>query len=178
MKIAFCDNSLKELINFRGEIINHYLDKGENIVLIAPKNTTTDNIDPLITVYNSKLKRGGMNPVKDIIYLVQLIRIYLKEKPDIIFHYTIKPNIYGSIAAKIIGIPSVTMIAGLGYAFNHNDLKSWIARKLYKFSMRFPKKIILLNIENMNCLVEHKIIRPQKCILLLGGEGINLMKYK
>ena len=179
MKIIFCDNSLKETFNFRGDIIDHFLKNGNSIVLIAPNNLQKGKqIKESVKLYSPKLERSGMNPIKDFIYMMQLLKIYWQENPDIIFHYTIKPNIYGSIAAKICGIPSVAMVTGLGYAFFHRGLKTKIARILYKVSMKFPEKIFVLNEENMYSLVHMNIITKEKTVLLSGGEGINLEIFK
>lgn len=178
MKIAFCDNSLKELINFRGDVINHFADEGKTIILVAPNNFKDLMLRESIRLYTPNLERSGMNPFKDIRYMVELIKIYRREKPDLIFHYTIKPNIYGAIVAKILGIPSIAIITGLGYAFNHNEFKTKVARALYRFSMRFPKKVFVLNRNNMETLEKFGILSINKVILLPGGEGVNLDVYK
>lgn len=174
MKLLFCDNSLKEFINFRGDIVSHFNRKGYDITIVAPINISNYQPRKNIQLYDINLQRSGMNPYQDLKYLIKLIKIYKQEKPDIIFHYTIKPNIYGSIAAKVVGTPSISIITGLGYAFNHNGLKSAIARLLYKNSLKIPKKILVLNKSNLDHLVNHNIIPSSKVILLEGGEGINL----
>lgn len=107
-----------------------------------------------------------------------MYKIYIHEKPDIIFHYTIKPNIYGSIAAFFAKIPSIAMITGLGYAFNHSGVKTKLARMMYKFAMKFPKKVIVLNETNKDILIKNNIVSIEKIILLKGGEGINLSCFK
>ena len=107
-----------------------------------------------------------------------LYKIYRKEKPDYIFHYTIKPNIYGSIAARLCHIPSTAMIAGLGFVFNKNGIGSLIARGLYRFAMRFPEHIFVLNKSNRDVVLERHMATSEQLILLSGGEGINLNKYQ
>lgn len=177
MKIIFCDNSLKELINFRGDIISHFTNLGHNIVLVAPINIEIP-AKANIKVISTKLERGGMNPFKDISYLMSLYRIFWKEKPEYVFNYTIKPNIYGSIVARLLNIPSSSMVAGLGYVFNHNDLRSKVARILYKFALNLNQNVMVLNSDNLTKLLSTKTLQPDKAILLSGGEGINLSRYK
>ena len=176
MKIVFCDNSLKELLNFRGEIIRHFVSLGHSVFLIAPKNTNISIPEGCILI-ESSLDRGGTNPIQDLKYLLFLQNIYYKIRPDIVFHYTIKPNIYGSIAARICKIKSVAIVTGLGYVFNHNNLKSKVARSLYKIGLKFTDKIITLNQHNFNTLLNLNIVSKEKLILLPGGEGVNLSKY-
>ena len=109
MKIIFCDNTLWGLVNFRGEVIRHFMSKGHQVVLVAPEKedkqmrTTIPNGVRYIPV---KMSRTSLNPVKDFSYFMQMLKIFRKERPDYIFNYTIKPNIYGSIAARICGCHS------------------------------------------------------------------------
>jgi len=177
MKIIFSDNSLRELINFREDVILDYANSGNQVVLIAPINRDYSPENQNIKIIPIEINRSGMNPFSDLKYLTQLLKIYRKEKPDYIFHYTIKPNIYGSIAAKIAGIPSTAMIAGLGYVFTNKGIGSRIARMLYRFAMRFPEKVLVLNDYNREVLISRKIVAPEKIILLKGGEGVNLSKF-
>lgn len=178
MKLLFCDNSLKELLNFRGDIINHYSDLGYNIVLVAPVNTDINSGETSYSVRDIKIRRNGMNPIADILYFIRLLTIYFKEKPDIVFHYTIKPNIYGTFAAKLLSIPSVAMITGLGYVFNHPGFKTRLAKNLYKFAIKFSSRILVLNDENKNILTNSIVGIQEKIILLSGGEGVNLKKFR
>lgn len=178
MKLLFCDNSLKELVNFRGDVIEHFLDKGYEIVLVAPDNQGDFRFRDRVKLYTPAVSRSGMNPMKDMRYLITLLKIYSRERPSVVFHYTIKPNIYGSLACRLNSIKSVAMITGLGYTFNHDDIRSRVARVLSRFAMRFPEKIMVLNQSNLDVLVERHIVLPHKAVLLKGGEGLNLDHYK
>lgn len=178
MKILFCDNSLKELINFRGDIIKNFLSKGYEVVLVAPNNYKNNKLLSSLKYYPIKMNRGGMNPFKDFSLFINILKIYKKEKPDYVFNYTIKPNIYGSIASKLLKIPSTSMVTGLGYAFNHNDLRSKVARKLYRVALNLNNNVIVLNQDNLDTLTKGKILKKEKAILLKGGEGVNLKEYK
>lgn len=177
MKIIFCDNSLRELINFRGDIIDSYSLNGNKIILVAPQNRDYTPNNPNIIFIPIGLGRSSMNPISDLKYFFELVRIYKKERPDYIFHYTIKPNIYGSLAARLLGIPSSAMIAGLGYVFTNKGLGCTIARMLYRISMLCPEKVLVLNEYNRDLLISKKIVSSEKIILLKGGEGVNLSKF-
>ena len=176
-KILFCDNSLKEQLNFRGDVINNYAADGFEVVLVSPLNCEYCPVYPNIHHIPIKLHRSGMNPLKEFRYFKTLYHIYRKERPDYIFHYTIKPNIYGSIAAFLCGIPSTAMIAGLGYVFNGSGFGNWIARKLFRFALRFPEHVFVLNTNNRDIVLKERIVKENQLILLSGGEGINLQKY-
>ena len=177
-KILFCDNSIRNLINFRGDVINSYLIDGYDIILVAPQDTHYIPESKNIKYIPIKISRSGMNPFAELSYLKTLYKIYKSENPDYIFHYTIKPNIYGSIAAQLCHIPSTAMIAGLGYVFTSKSIGSFIARMLYRFSMRYPEHILVLNTHNKDVVLKHHIASEKQVILLPGGEGINLEVFK
>lgn len=177
MKILFCDNSLRELLNFRGDVIRFYVAEGYEVVLVAPRTCEYEPILPGIRFIPITMTRSGMNPLRELRYLWRLYYIYRKERPDYIFHYTIKPNIYGNIAARLLRIPSTAMIAGLGYVFNKGGLGSAVARKLYRFAMRFPEHVLVLNAYNRDVVLKKRIATIRQVILLPGGEGINLERF-
>lgn len=177
-KILFCDNSLRDLLNFRGDVIDNYLSDGFEVVLVAPQTGELPHGRKRLHYIQIKLSRSGMNPLNELKYMWSLVKIYRKERPDYIFHYTIKPNIYGTLAAKLCGIPSTAMIAGLGYVFDHKGFGNAIARWLYRFSLRFSQKVLVLNCYNRDLVIEKRIAKPEQVILLPGGEGINLEKFK
>ena len=131
----------------------------------------------LCEFHETKLDRGGMNPIKDFKYFLSIRKYYKNFKPDIIFHYTIKPNIYGSIAAKLHKIRSVAVVTGLGYSFNHSDVKSRIARLLYRIGLSCASYVLVLNQSNLEELVRRKVVAPDKIILLPGGEGVNISEF-
>ncbi|MCH5230102.1 MAG: hypothetical protein J1F12_08955 [Muribaculaceae bacterium] len=181
MKIIFSDNSLKELLNFRGDIINHFLKNGHEVIILAPNNLE----NPIekypffdkVSYIPLKLDSVGNNPLKDIKYFLNLLYLYKKNKPDYIFHYTIKPNIYGSIAAKLLNIKSTAMVAGLGSCFSNYSLGDKIARALYKLGLRFSDKILVLNEYNYSFLKNNNFVNQDKLILLPGGEGVNIENF-
>lgn len=177
-KILFCDNSLRDLLNFRGDVINSYAADGFQVVLVAPETCAFHSDYPNVRYIPVALNRSGMNPLKELAYMRTLYRIYRRERPDYIFHYTIKPNIYGTLAARLCRIPSTAMIAGLGYVFNSAGLGNAVARFLYRFAMRSSQHVFVLNAYNRDVVLEKRMATPAQLILLPGGEGINLERFK
>lgn len=183
MKIVFCDNSLVSLIKFRGEVIKFFLDKNDDVILVYPKITETDDIDD---VFKTRCKRfalnmlpSGINPVRDVRYMWELYRVYKSEKPDVVFNYTIKPNIYSTLMAALSGVKNrVSVVAGLGYVFSGDGFVKKMARRLYKFSLLHSSRVIVLNQENYNLLQENDYVKADKIILFEGGEGVDLEKFK
>lgn len=173
-KILFCDNSLRELINFRKEVINNYAADGFEVVLVAPKNFDYVPAYKNIRYIPICMSRSGMNLFDELKYFNELRRIYRRECPNYIFHYTIKPNIYGSIAARWCHIPSTAMVAGLGYVFNKDGVGNSIARALYRFALRRSEYVFVLNDYNRQVLLERKMVMENQIVLLRGGEGVDL----
>lgn len=178
MKILFCDNSLRELLNFRKVVIDTYVAWGCEVVLVAPKNCDYEPESSRIRVVPVKMERSGKNPFQDLKYCHTLWVIYRKERPDYIFHYTIKPNIYGTLAAAICRIHSSAMIAGLGYVFNKAGIGNRVARGLYRFALWFSDFVLVLNDYNYRFLQDNRVVASQKLILLKGGEGVDLSHFR
>ncbi len=165
-------------MNFREPVFNTFARRGIKIKLICPENREYTPTEKNVSVEPIYLSRSGMNPIADFIYFCKLVKLYIKEKPDYVFHYTIKPNIYGTLAAKLVGIPSTAMIAGLGYVFSNDGFRSRIGRVLYKFALRFSERILVLNQYNYDFVISEGIARKDQVILLKGGEGVDLNRFR
>ena len=124
---------------------------------------------PSVRHYNLRLlDRDSTNPIKDILLVLELVRRYKQIKPDIILHFTNKPNIYGGIAAKISGIKSIAVVTGLGYAFINKGYVRKVMTWLYKFSSRFHQKFIFENIEDRELFAQLGIVSGEKAISVKG----------
>lgn len=181
MKIIFCDNTLWGLVNFRGEVIRHLVDLGHHVVLVAPEKEDKQmrtKIPEGVRYVPVDMGRTSLNPINDFKYLVRMFLIFKREKPDYIFTYTIKPNIYGSIAARLVGCHSTAMMAGLGYIFINDGFVLRTARKLYRFGLSFTDHIMLLNQYNRQLVISKHMCSADKIVLLEGGEGINIANYE
>lgn len=179
MKILFTDNSLWSQLNFRGDVIKHLRDAGHEVLLLSPTDTPSKGMDVPDGVRHIAvgMERTSTNPLHDVRYFLRLLRIYRRERPDYIFHYTIKPNIYGTWAARLLGIRSTAMVAGLGFTFSHGGWASSVAHQLFRLGVGFSDKVMVLNEENMRILLEQGIAGKKQIILLEGGEGVNLDKF-
>lgn len=183
MKIIFCDNGMSMLLNFRIDVIRYYIDLGNEVILIYPDMTHREELVPQIPrgcrSFRVHVNPNSTNILKDAIYLRTLYRIYRNEQPDVVFHYTIKPNIYGTIAAKLAGVKyKVSMVAGLGYVFNGHSIRKQLARLLYKLGLRLSNVVITLNSANRDLLVDQGYVSKDKIVLFECGEGVNLASYK
>ena len=179
-KVLFCDNTLWGTLNFRGEVLEHFSQKGYEVFVVAPRDENPQMTLPVpsfVRFFPVDMGRTDMSVLSNVKYFFRLLRIYTKVRPSIIFHYTIKPNIYGSIAAKLLHIKSVAMVAGLGTVFSRQGLKYTVARLMYRVGLRASQVVFVLNEDNRNHLHGHGFCKNCKLVLLTGGEGINLQKW-
>ena len=177
MKIAVVLNTSWNIYNFRKGLINSLMDKGNQVITIAPKDKYTYKLmDIGCRHIPVKMDSRGASPIKDFLLILELYWIYKKVRPDVILHYTIKPNIYGTIAASLLGIPVINNVCGLGTMFLKDNLVSRIAITLYRVAFRFPKKIFFQNEDDQELFLKRKIVSSKVCGLL-PGSGINTMDF-
>jgi glycosyltransferase involved in cell wall biosynthesis len=178
--IALVANTTWNIYNFRLNLIEKFLGEGFKVIVVAPVDEYLIYKDkyPSVLHYNlQRLVRDGVNPLNDIRLFLELRRIYKEINPDVILHFTNKPNIYGSLAAKSLHLKSIAIITGLGYPFIHGGLLKCIVTSLYKISGKFNEKFIFENIEDRELFESLNIISKQKSISIKGC-GVNTQWYK
>ena len=176
-KIILTANTSWYLFNFRASTIQEFIRLNYEVICIAPEDDYTQQLKNLGCLYAPLyMDNKGINPIKDAYLLFQFIRNYLLYKPDAIFHFTIKNNIYGTWAAKLLGVPVVNNISGLGTAFLSKGLLSVFVKLLYKTSQCFAYKVFCQNREDMQLLITQKLV-PSQNLVLLPGSGVNLKRF-
>jgi hypothetical protein len=138
MKVAVVLNTSWNIYNFRKGLISALLDKGNEVITIAPKDKFTCKLMELGCRHIPlKMDSRGANIVKDFMLMLELYWIYRKVRPDVVLHYTIKPNIYGTMAATMLRIPVINNVCGLGTMFLRDNVVSRIAIMMYRVAFRF-----------------------------------------
>jgi len=162
---------------FRKGILQHLVQTGRKVVVIAPPDFKSQElIDLGCEFYPLPFQTKTTSPLADILLVFKIYKLYKKIAPEIVFQYTIKPNVYGSIAAKLLGITSVPVVTGLGYAFTHKTWINRLVKKLYWFSFLGLKEVWFLNQDDVNLFVKSRII-PEVKAKILPGEGVNMQHY-
>ncbi|MCC5929578.1 MAG: glycosyltransferase family 4 protein [Cyclobacteriaceae bacterium] len=178
MKVAIVINTSWNIYNFRQGLIKSFLDKNYEVVAIAPSDDYSSKLEELgCTFVPLTMDSRGANPVRDFRLIVEFIKIYKKVRPDLVLHYTIKPNIYGAMAAAYLGIPVINNVSGLGTIFLNNGFSSHVARLLYRFAFRFPKVVFFQNHHDRDLFLNLKLVDEQKT-RLLPGSGVNPAHFK
>lgn len=177
-KIAFVGNSLQTMCNFRMGVMSELVREGYEVVVIAPKDSDITALKQAqIRLIPIEMDCKGMNPIVDMQVVKTLKKIYQQERFDFIFHFTIKPVIYGSWAARSVRIPQISVITGLGYTFIRKGWVNRIARFLYKLALKSANEVWFLNQEDKTLFIEQNLVAHFKSRLIYG-EGVNVSHYK
>lgn len=175
-KVLFLVNHDVVIYNFRLELVERLLNDGHEVHVSSPYGDRIKDLIDLGVIYHEiNMDRHGMNPLKEMKILSVYHRLINDINPDIVLGYTIKPNIYGAIAAKKAGIPFVANITGLGTAVENSGIKQQIIVCMYKYAFSNIQKVFFQNTENMQFFVDKKIAVNKH--ELLPGSGVNLSRF-
>jgi glycosyltransferase involved in cell wall biosynthesis len=185
LKIIIIGTLPSSLINFRGELIKLIVYNGYQVIAMA-SNATSDEIREIeklgVKYIDYAVQRNGLNPLADIKTLIGFRAVFKREKPDIVLAYTIKPVIWGGIAARLCsGTNFFGLITGLGFAFQKDGFKrkllSTVATNLYRLALSKAHKIIFQNPDNMQVFIDNKITSKSQAVRV-NGSGVNLSHFK
>lgn len=175
-KILILANHFITLYSFRKELIKTLIDEGHDIVLSLPESEENKYFENIgCKIISTDIDRRGVNPVKDM----KLFRFYKKMirevEPDIVFSYTIKPNIYGTMATngKYVQVCNIT---GTGSTFLKRNLVGEIAKFLYRHSIKKCYKVFFQNIGDRDYFIKNKLVSNNYD--MLPGSGCNLEQHR
>ncbi len=175
--IAIVINTSWNIFNFRLGLLKALQEEGYRIVAIAPKDDYSEKLEALgFEYHNIDINNKGTNPIEDAKLVFAFYKLYKEIDPDILLQYTIKPNIYGSMAAGMLGIPVISNISGLGTVFLNDSLSSKIARFLYKISLK-KNTVFFQNNDDRDLFVKNNLIKVEQTTLV-PGSGINTELFK
>ena len=175
--IALVANTAWSVFNFRLGLLIALRERGYEISVIAPKDEYSERIMAAgFQYYEVYIDNQGKNPLNDIRTLRQLSALYARLRPDFVIHYTIKPNVYGSWAARWNGVPSLAVTTGLGHLFLEHNYATSIAKFLYRQALHHTAQVWFLNNDDIEIFVRERIA-PRAKTHLLPSEGINTAHF-
>ena len=178
MKLLFISNSSWNIYNFRSEIIKFYLSKRYSITIVSPQDNYTKKLNTLgCKIINIYLKKNKISLLADLIYFIKIVIIFYKEKPDYILSFTVKPNIYASIACRFLNQKIINNISGLGTTFLQGVFTGFMIRLLYKISLKKTYKVLFQNKDDLELFNKNNIVLRNNSHLL-PGSGIDLDLFK
>lgn len=189
MRIAITAGLSRSLINFRGPLVKALCDAGIEVHAIAPSlNDDTETRQQLeawgVTTHDVAMQRTGTNPLGDLGALFSLYRLFRQIKPDAVLGYTIKPVIYGTLAAWLARVPRrFALITGLGYAFTgeatgKRKLIQQMARRLYASALGRAERVFFQNPDDEALFRELSLVPARVPTTVVNGSGIDLSQFQ
>lgn len=172
-------NSGWNIVNFRGGLIRALKAAGYEPVVVAPSDGSVDpGLEALgVERVAVRIERSGMNPFADLGLLSSYVRILKQLRPVAFLGFTIKPNIYGCLAARLAGVPAIANVSGLGTAFIRQRLLSRLVASLYRLAFRRAAVVFFQNRDDRALFLQLGIVREAQA-RLLPGSGIDLERFK
>ncbi len=177
MKLLILANFDVGLYNFRKELLETLLKQGHQVYISLPMGDRVPLLEELgCTFLETPVDRRGVNPFRDLQLLRRYRKMFHTVRPDQVITYTVKPNIYGGLVARMAGIPYFSNITGLGTAFQKQGFLKRFLVLLYRLALKKANVVFFENAENRQVLLETGIVSSgQAC--LLPGAGVNLEEY-
>ena len=180
------DSKGPTLVQFRGSFLKAMVAKGHRVHVTAPdlEGAIIAELRALGVVPHSvPLARTGLNPVADLTYIRSIRRLIRETGPDLVINYTIKPNIWGSLAARSLGVRSISIVTGLGYAFidsgqGKQRLASAVARSLYKVATAGNHRVVFQNPDDRDHFIREGILADPAKARLVNGSGVDMAHYR
>jgi glycosyltransferase involved in cell wall biosynthesis len=176
--VVVAANSAWNLVNFRAGLIRALQAEGHRVVALAPEDEHGPRLAELGVEFQPiTMQNSGISPFADLLLLTRYFRALRKIGPDLFLGFTIKPNIYGSLAARTLGIRVINNISGLGTAFIRKGLLTRTVTILYRLALRGSSTVFFQNREDLDLFVRDKMARPDQA-RLIPGSGVDLMRFK
>ena len=177
IKIAIVLNSAWHGYNFRLNLARELKTSDYEVVFIAPDDGEYSvKLKKEFSFVGVDFKADSINPINDLRLCASLFRIYKEIKPDIVLNFTIKPNIYSAIVARILKIYSINNITGLGTLFIKKTIITLVAKLLYKLSLACASFTFFQNINDQQFFISTKLVSIRKCEVI-PGSGIDTNKF-
>ena len=161
--VVLSANNCWNLINFRGPLLTGLQAAGYRLVAFAPLDSHSDELRRRgVEVRSVPIARSGMNPVTDVRLLIRYVRMLRALRPAAYCAFTIKPNVYGAIAARIAGVPAINNVTGLATPYLSKGLVWAVAERLYRFAFKRSHTVFYHNEEDRRLMVDRDVVRPDQ----------------
>ena len=176
MKVLILANKSTGLYKFRGELLEALIANNHEVYLSVPNGDFIFEMQQMGCHFiETEISRHGTNPITDLALIWKYRSIIKSVKPDIVFTYTIKPNVYGGIACRLCNVPYVSNVTGLGTAVENGGILQKITLTLNKVGLKKAKRVFFQNQSNLDFMVKHKVVKDNYA--LIPGSGVNLKKF-
>ena len=176
-KILISINTAWNLLNFRAGLIHGLNSSGFEVIALAPQDKYVAELELLgCRFVHLEMDNQGTHPFRDFLLLRRYWRLLKIEKPDLCLFYTIKPNVYGSLASTICGIPFINNVSGLGAVFIQDGWLRTLVSALYRLAFRNSNQVFFQNRDDLGLFLENKLVKVDLTDVL-PGSGVNLNRF-
>jgi len=176
-KVVIALNTAWNLLNFRAGLIRALVAAGYEVVAVAPPDEYVERLSGLGCRYVPlPMDNQGTHPVRDSLLFFRFLRLLYRERPMAFLGYTVKPNVYGSMAAHILGVPVVNNVAGLGAVFINQSWLTKLVKVLYRLSLSRSERVFFQNSDDKNLFSKEGLVARESTDLV-PGSGVNLAKF-
>lgn len=169
-------NSFWNIVNFRGRLVEALVNARYSVHIAAPGADVEWAHARGAEAHDIAIDRSGLNPITDAALCLEYWKLFRRTRPGYFLGFTAKPNIYGSLAARLAGVKSLPNVSGLGTAFMGNGPLSRFVALLYRLAFRHCPIVFFQNPDDRDLFAARKIIRPGQA-RLLPGSGIDLVRF-
>ena len=177
-RVMISINTAWNIANFRAGLICALQEHGWEVVAVAPPDEHARRLVEMgCRFVPLEMDNKGTNPVRDAKLFLRYLLMLRRERPAAFLGYTIKPNIYGSLAAHSLGIPVINNVSGLGTAFIRDTWITRVVKGLYRLALRRSHTVFFQNEDDRRVFVDNKLVAPDRTALV-PGSGIDLQRFK
>jgi glycosyltransferase involved in cell wall biosynthesis len=174
MHVLITVNAAWNLLNFRRALIAALLEDGHRVTVLAPPDAAFDELRSMgCNTVALKMDRKGLSPLRDAALMVRFLRQFRQLRPDVVLSYTIKNNVFGALAARVVGIPFLPNVTGLGTAFLSGRVLQWVVEKLYRTAFAKVPAVFFQNGDDRDLFLKRRLVQENQ-VRLLPGSGIDL----
>ncbi len=172
-KVLISANAAWNIAHFRSALVKALIADGHEIVAAVGADTSCAALEAMgVRVQPLPMASQGISILEDVRLFLRYLALMRRERPAVFLGWTIKPNVYGSLAAAITGVPAINNISGLGTAFIRQGWLGWIASRLYRLGLRRSVGGFFQNTDDRDLFLARKLVRPSQ-VGLLPGSGID-----
>jgi len=182
MKFLLISPKNRTVYNFRGDLVKRIVALGYEVVVTGPDRTDVERIEALGARFvEIPMNKTGTSILGDLKYLRRLHGLMRMEKPDVTLGYTVKPVVYGAMAAKLAGVKNINgMVTGGGYTFTAKTVKArvlgMIVRMLYRIGFACTDHVIFQNPDDREEFCARGLTKAKKCHVV-NGSGVNMAHF-
>lgn len=174
-KIAVIENSLFSTYTMRDSLMKRLMEEGYDVTILTHTNSFVSHVEKTgLRVIN--MGSGNLNPFKILRYIYRLQRALKKIRPDLCLVFSIRPAIFGNLIARLLKIPTITNITGVGPLFSSKNLAYRVARSVYRFALGKTRTVFFQNYDDMHLFLENKFVK-EEIAKRIPGSGVDYIKF-